>query len=100
MKVIRMRWLLVLTAVGLGGGLGPPGAAAAEPDPRAEMAQALEAQADLAPSPPRFPEQASLDMRPPTGGEDVGKKEAVRAAVRAAIKAAIADVVRGARGAL
>ena len=91
MKAIRMRWLLVLTFLG-------PSAAAAEPDPRAEMARALEAQADVAPSPPRFPERASLDVKPPLGGEDPGKKEAVRAAVRAAIKAAIADVVRGARG--
>src|SRR5215813_14113174 len=88
MKAIRMRWLLVLTFLG-------PGAAAAEPDPRAEMARALEAQADVAPSPPRFPERAALDVKPPIGGEDVGKKEAVRAAV----KAAIADVAHGAKGA-
>jgi len=93
MKAIRMRWLLVLTFLG-------PGAAAAEPDPRAEMAMALEAQADVAPMPPRFPERASLDVKPPAGPEDIGKKEAVRAAVRAAIKAAIADVIHGAKGAL
>ena len=92
MKVIRMRWLLVLMFLG-------PGAAAAEPDPRAEMARALEAQADVTPTPPRFPERAALDVKPPIGGEDVGKKEALRAAVRAAVKAAIADIVHGAKGA-
>ena len=93
MKAIGMRWLFVLIFLG-------PSAAAAEPDPRAEMAMALEAQADVAPSPPRFPERASLDVKPPIGPEDVGKREAVRAAVRAAIKAAIANVAHGAKGAL
>jgi hypothetical protein len=88
-----MRWLFVLMLLG-------PSAAAAEPDPRAEMARALEAQADIAPSPPRFPERAALDVKPPIGAEDVGKKETIRAAVRAAVKAAIADVVHGAKGAL
>jgi len=92
MGSIRMRWLIVLCFVGSGS------AGASEPDPRAEMARALEAQADVAPSPPRFPERASLDVKPPVGGEDVGKKE-VRAAVRAAVKAALAEVAHGAKGA-
>jgi hypothetical protein len=95
MKGIRMRWLLVLSLVG-------SAAAAVEPDPRAEMARALEAQADVAPSPPRLPQQASLDAKPATTtGEDLGRKgEAVRAAVRAAVKAALDDIVHGAKGAL
>jgi len=93
MNGIRMRWLLVLSFLG-------PGAIAAEPDPRAEMARALEAQADVAPTPPRLPERAVLDAKPALTGEDALKKETVRAALRAAVKAAIADVVHGAQGAL
>jgi len=68
-----------------------------EPDPRAEMARALEAQADVAPAPPALPERAPVDVK-------AAAKRAAQAtraaAIRAAVHAAVAEITRAAQAAL
>src|SRR5262249_12265411 len=76
-------------------GLFALGARADEPDPRAEMARALEAQADLVPAPPALPQQAAVHA---------AAKGAIGAArvsaIRAAVHAAVSEVARAAAATL
>src|SRR5262249_45936412 len=60
-------------------------ARADEPDPRAEMAQALEAQADVAPASPTLPEQAAVHAAAAKGAINAARLSAIRAAVHAAV---------------
>jgi hypothetical protein len=79
-----------MKAVVLLGALFAVSARAGEPDPRVEMARALEAQADVAPAPPALPEQAAIPA--PRG--------AINAARVAAIRAAAAEIARAAAATL
>jgi hypothetical protein len=68
-------------------------------DPHAEMAAALEAQADTSPAPPTLPEHATAPSLPRAGPArkaeaDAARAAAVRAAIRAETRAAALEVGR------